>query len=49
MTIFEGLIIASLFVNVFMAYQLGQACKDIEILFQGLGSMLEDDKDKDDS
>ena len=48
MTLFEGLIIASLFVNVFMAYQLGQACKDIEILFQGLGSML-DDKDNDDS
>lgn len=48
MTLFEGLIIASLFVNVFMAYQLGQACKDIEILFQGLGSML-DDKDDDDS
>jgi len=42
MTLFEGLIIASLFFNVFTAYQLGQACKDIEVLFQGLGSMLED-------
>jgi len=48
MTLFEVLIVASLFVNVFMAYQLGQACKDIEILFQGLGTML-DEKDDDDS
>jgi len=42
MTLFEVLIVASLFVNVFMAYQLGQACKDIEILFQGLGTMLDE-------
>ena len=49
MTLYEVLIVASLFINVFLAYQLGQACKDIEILFQGLGSMLEDDKGKDNS
>ena len=42
MTLFEVLIIALLFVNVFMAYQLGQVWKDIEILFQGLGSMLDE-------
>ena len=42
MTLFEVLIIASLFANVFMVYQLGQVWKDIEILFQGLGSMLDE-------
>tara|TARA_R100000541_G_scaffold17725_5_gene27565 strand:+ start:1119 stop:1253 length:135 start_codon:yes stop_codon:yes gene_type:complete len=43
MTFTDGVMIALLLVNVVMAYQLGKACNDIEILYQGLGSLLEDE------
>jgi len=42
MTLFEGIIIANLFISCWVAYELGKVKADIQILYEGLGSVITD-------
>ena len=45
MTLFEGLIIVNLLVSLWLVYKLGKVDTDVEILYQGVAGIL-DDEDK---
>jgi hypothetical protein len=45
MSLFEGLLVANLGVSVYLAYKMGAAETDIEILYQGIAQVIgEEDK-----
>ena len=45
MTLYEGLILANLVVSLWLAYKLGKAETEIEILYQGIAQIMsEEDK-----
>jgi len=44
-TLFEGLIIVNLLVSLWLVYKLGKVDTDVEILYQGVAGIL-DDEDK---
>ena len=45
MTLFEGLIIVNLLVSLWLVHKLGKVDTDVEILYQGVAGIL-DDEDK---
>ena len=45
MTLFEGLIIVNLLVSLWLVHKLGKIDTDVEILYQGVAGIL-DDEDK---
>jgi hypothetical protein len=42
MTLFEGIVIANLFVLCWVAYEVGKVKADVQILYEGLGSVITD-------
>ena len=44
MTLYEGLIILNLVVSLYLVHKLGGLDADIEILYQGVAGVLDDDK-----
>ena len=45
MTLFEGLVIVNLLVSLWLVHKLGKIDTDVEILYQGVAGIL-DDEDK---
>jgi hypothetical protein len=43
MTLFEGVVVANLLVSVFLAYKVGKLTADIEILYQGVAGLFDDE------
>lgn len=43
MTLFEGVVVANLLVLVFLTYKVGKLTADIEILYQGVAGLLDDE------